>query len=264
MANNVDINTMNLIYICVGVFLLFALSFIISIKIQQSKKRKRKNKNRSFAFKMKYLTRDNYLEPIRYLRELGCLDEMLNPNLTNVIFKKQNESSTLYIGDLEWESKEKSKADRNADFLGTFLLILLQSDDNEKLKNMTSMIFIEDFNFDLPSFNMIKESIAKKAIEFFHLNKTEDIDFEDDKTFSGAWWLSSEQNFSVKDLFTRNIRTNLMKFVDKGYNIIGYKHLLIIITNKLYETENYYQLISDMKEIHKIFKSNKNFYKSNN
>ena len=259
MTNNTDINI--IIYASIGIVFLFAICFIISLKFQQYKKRKRKNKNKSFAFKMKFSTRDNYFEPIRCLKELGCLDEMLYPCLTNVIYKNQNDNSTLYIGDLEWEPKEKSKANRNSEILGSFLLL---SNNDDKLKEITSMIFIEDNNFDLPNFNLIKESLSKKAIEFLHLNKTEDIDFEDDKIFSDAWWLSSNQNIIVKDLFTRNIRTNLMKFVDKGYNIIGSKHLLIIITNKPYESEDYYQLISDINEIHKILKTNHKFYKSNN
>ena len=263
MTNNNEFNTVYYLLIFIVICFIFAISYVASLKFQEFKKKRRKNKIKSFALKMKLISRDYYREPFKFKDELCCFGEMINPNFVDVIIKKLNDKENLFIGDLEWEPKEDSKANRNAEFLGSILLSFFQSDSNEKLKKSTTMLLLEDNNINLPSFNLIKETFSKKATELFHLNKTEDIDFEDDKNFSDAWWLFSNENILVKDLFTRSIRNSFMKFVDKGYNIIGYNHLLIIIADKLYETENYYQLMSDISEIHKILKSNNKFYQGN-
>ena len=92
------------------------------------------------------------------------------------------------------------------------------------------------------------------------MNETEDIDFDDDKEFSSAWWLSSNENMLVRDLFTKNIRSNFMNFVDKGYRICGNKNVLFIITNKPLCSKDYSKLISDIRMIQRFLKNNKKFY----
>ena len=92
------------------------------------------------------------------------------------------------------------------------------------------------------------------------MNETEDIDFDEDKEFSDAWWLTSNDNMIVKQLFTTNIRKNFMKYVDKGYRISGQQDMLIIITNTVYQPENYPSITSDMKVISRFLRTNKKFY----
>ncbi len=72
--------------------------------------------------------------------------------------------------------------------------------------------------------------------------------------------LTSNENMIVKQLFNRNIRSNFMRFSNKGYRISGQKNMLIIITNKVVEPENYPSIISDMKVIDKFMKTNSKFY----
>ena len=64
----------------------------------------------------------------------------------------------------------------------------------------------------------------------------------------------------VKDLFTKNIRANFMKFVDKGYRICGRKNVLFIIADKPYWPEDYAKITSDIRMIQRFMKNNKKFY----
>ena len=97
--------------------------------------------------------------------------------------------------------------------------------------------------------------------EFFKLNKTEDIDFDEDKAFSDAWWLSSNENMLVRELFTQKVRNGFMKFVDKGYRISGHDNMIIIIANRIFEPQEYSKLEADILEVARVLKTNTKFYK---
>ncbi|MBQ3643171.1 MAG: hypothetical protein II961_01110, partial [Candidatus Riflebacteria bacterium] len=128
-------------------------------------------------------------------------------------------------------------------------------------KDRTLCVLYDD-KFNLPSFDLSRETLKEKAVEVLHMNETEDIDFDDDKEFSDAWWLSSNDNLIVRDLFTKNIRSNFMNFVDKGYRICGRRNVIFIITNSTLCPEDYSKVISDIRMIQRFLKNNKKFYTS--
>lgn len=238
------------------------ISFIVK-SIVAHKKGKREEKLLKIAKRTGAHVKPIFSRPIKDGATMECFIGLLDPSYINVVEKLDKENGDLYIGELEWvkplqppnNSRRRNSYDYNAGArMGT--------DSNfDRMKYYATMCVLYDNAFNLPNFDLTKESIDKKAFEFLKMNETEDIDFDEDKEFSDTWWLTSNENMIVRELFTRNIRSNFMKFADKGYRISGQGNMLIIITNKVYEPENYPSVTSDMKIIAKFMRTNKKFYK---
>ena len=201
----------------------------------------------------------------KFIKEFGglrCFLEMIDPNFCNVIEKLDKENGDVYIGDLQWEiAVERQQRHRRR---GLIDLLISSGGAGEnryiRVKKETTLCVLYDDGFKLPDFDLSRETLKEKAIEVLHMNETEDIDFDDDKEFSSAWWLSSNENMIVRELFTRNIRSNFMSFVDKGYRICGKANVLFIITDKPLWPQDYSKLTSDIRMIQRFMKNNKKFY----
>lgn len=189
---------------------------------------------------------------------MTCFQNMLNLSFCNVIEKLDKENGDVYIGELQREVAVRHYQGRSA----SMNLIAVDTPDNKyiRVKKDTTLCVLYDDGFDLPSFDLSRETLKQKAIEILRMNETVDIDFDDDKEFSDAWWLSSNDNVLVRELFTKNIRSNFMNFVDKGYRICGRRNVIFIITDNILCPEDYSRVISDIRMIQRFMKNNKKFY----
>ncbi len=188
---------------------------------------------------------------------------MQDQSFINVLEKKEKENGDIYIGELEWAkpiaSNSNGKGRNRYDFYSSARMSMDSSYDRQKY--YATMCVCYDNGFNLPNFDLTKETLDKKAAELFKMNDTEDIDFDEDNEFSDAWWLSSSENTLARELFTANIRSNFMRFYDKSYKICGQKNMVMIITNHVIQPEDYPQIITDMLDIVKFLKTNEKFYK---
>ena len=166
----------------------------------------------------------------------------------------------LYIGELEWTEQIEIPINKRVD--STFATrVVDQTDGQHKgFRNYATMCVLYDNGFRLPNFDLTNETFAKKTAEFLKVNKTLDIDFDEDKKFSDAWWLCTNETMIVRDLFDRNVRSNFMKYLNRNYQITGQGNMLIIITEKPLLANDYPRVINDMRAIQRFLKNNKKFY----
>ena len=262
-----------IISIILGIFkykeaglVLFVISIIwfIAFKMIRIKKKKQKDSREREFQKFVKRTNASYLSSFDKVFKEGlamqCFSEMENPFFYNVIDKSDEENGDLYIGELEWvDHMELSLNNRNESNFAT----RTASDSDEQQtgnKSYATMCVAYDKNFRLPNFDLTKETLRKKTAEVLRLNKTLDIDFDDDKAFSDAWWLTTNETMIVKDLFTKPIRSKFMSFLKRNYRISGQGNMLIIITDNVLLPDEYSRVVYDMRAIQRILKTNQKFY----
>ena len=264
-SSNIDpFQALLMLAVSIGsIFVIVIISIIIKSFIA-NKKSEREKKVINIAKRTGANYKPIFSKPVKDGATMECFICFNDPSYINVIEKADKENGVIYIGELEWvkplsphgnSRRSRNSYDYNAGArMGT--------DSNfDRIKHYNTMCVLYDNAFNLPNFDLTKETIDKKATEFLKMNETEDIDFDEDKEFSEAWWLTSNDNMIVKQLFTYNIRKNFMKFVDKGYRISGQQNMLIIITDKVIQPENYPSITSDIKVIARFLRTNKKFYK---
>ena len=237
----------------------FIIIFIVKI-IKDGDRKRREARVIKFAKRTKASLKPYFGKFLKDCGDMSCFNNLLNTTFCNVIEKLDKENGDVYIGELQAEVSVRNYKGRNP----TMSLVAIDSADSNyvRLKKDRTLCVLYDDKFNLPSFDLSPETIKVKAIEVLHMNETEDIDFDDDKEFSSAWWLSSNDNLIVRDLFTKNIRSNFMKFVDKGYRICGRRNVIFIITDKILCPEDYSKVTSDIRMIQRFLKNNKKFYTS--
>ncbi len=248
------------IFINIGICILALIIFLVYHGYRDAKKRKRDKQIETFAKRKKLRYLPFFGEPLKFKDSFNCFNGMSDLSFINVIEKIDKDKVRIYIGELQWVKPmgpvQLSKG--NFDFSPSMGM----DSSYDKFKNYQNMCVCFDDRFDLPDFDLMRETIGKKAAEVLRLNNTEDIDFDEDKEFSDAWWLSSNMNMVVTELFTREVRKKFMQYVNKNYRIVGRKNMLFIIADKLYEPEDYIKIESDMRSIVKFLSSNKKFYNS--
>ncbi len=244
----------------VVVFVILFVGYFVFINVQDTNKKKREQNILKYAKQKKLNVRPYFSEPLKYKEVLNCFLGMHDPGFCNVIEKPLKDGVTLYIGELQWtrpSSLPTQTSKNNFDYSG----VMGMDSSYGKFKQFTTMCVLQENGFNIPNFDLIKESLNSKALEFFKLNKTEDIDFDEDKAFSDAWWLSSNENLLIRDLFTQKVRNGFMKFVDKGYRISGHDNMIIVIASRIYEPQQYSLLEKDILSISAVLKNNTKFYK---
>ena len=248
--------------ILIASFIIAIVSFIYK-SIIAKKKSEREQKVLNIAKRTGAHVKPIFSKPLKDGATMECFTCLLNPSYINVIEKLDKENGDIYIGELEWVKpmappNGSRRGRRQYDFNAGARMGMDSTYD--RLKYYATMCVLYDNGFKLPNFDLTKETINKKAVEFLKMNESEDIDFDEDSEFSDAWWLTSNDNMIVKQLFTHNIRKNFMKFVDKGYRISGQQNMLIIITNEVIQPENYPSITSDMRVIARFLRTNSKFY----
>ena len=274
IATNTATNTVNaatgggdlanlLSYWAVLIAVLFVITIISFIyrSIVESKKKEREEKLIKIAKISGADVKTNYNKPIKDGEGMECFACLKDPCFTNVIEKLDKENGDVYIGELEWFNPSTGNYGRNSRNPYSAVDSTDTNSNLDREKNYSTMCVLYDNGFNLPNFDLTKETIDKKAFEFLKMNDSEDIDFDEDNEFSDAWWLSSSENVLCRELFTQNIRSSFMKYIDKGYRISGQKNMLIIITDSVIQPEDYPSIISDNREIAKFLKTNNKFYK---
>ncbi len=235
----------NVIYIIIAIMILGPIIILFFISANNQKRVKEIEqyaKRNKLSFK-KYF--DKFIKDCGNMR---CFSEMIDPNFCYVIEKPDKENGNIYVGELHWDISVKNHRRSSS-----------SSMYHREGRECTLCVLYDD-GFNLPDFDLLRETLKEKAVEVLGMNQTEDIDFDDDKDFSDAWWLSSNENMVVRELFTRNIRSNFMSFVDKGYRICGKANVLFIITDKPLWPQDYSKLTSDIRMIQRFMKNNKKFY----
>ena len=250
-----------LFYVTFGAIIIipFIILFIVKI-IKDGDRKRREARLLKFAKKNKVSVKTYFGKFLKDCGDMSCFANLLNTTFCNVIEKLDKENGDVYIGELQAEVSVRNFKGRS----GHMSMVAIDSADSNyvRLKKDRTLCVLYDDKFNLPSFDLSRETLKEKAVEVLHMNETEDIDFDDDKEFSDAWWLSSNDNLIVRDLFTKNIRSNFMNFVDKGYRICGRRNVIFIITNSTLCPEDYSKVISDIRMIQRFLKNNKKFYTS--
>ena len=241
------------------IFAIIIISIIYKSFIDK-KKKEREQKLLNIAQKTGDHVKPIFSKPLKDGATMECFTGLLDPTYINVVEKLDKEKGDIYIGELEWIKPVAPPNRKNSSYDYVAGAKMGTDSRYDRVKYYATMCVCYDNGFDLPNFDLTKETFNKKTAEFFKKNETEDIDFDEDKEFSDAWWLTSNDNMIVKQLFTYNIRRNFMKYVDKGYRISGQKNMLVIITDKVIQPENYSSIISDMKIISRVLRTNKKFY----
>ncbi len=205
--------------------------------------------------------KDSFNQVITDIEKMDCFNYFFDPKFTNVLEIENEDGSKTYIGDLEWSTRYGKKAidgvyEDYDSLFGT-------SGAKSQFKQCTTLCIVYNNNFSLPHFNLVKETIEKKASEFLKKEETEDIDFEDDKEFSDSWWLASSENVLARDLFDKKVRKTFMSFIDKDYIICGHKNYIIILAGKTINPNTYKYMISEIKRIQQAFIENGKFYNIN-
>ncbi len=226
--------------------------------IMYGNRNKREKQAMQYARKTKSVIKPYFSKFINDCGGMECFSDMLNPSFCNVIEKLDKENGDVYIGELRWEIAVEQHKRRRRSLVAD--LMFGSEKKYIRVPKEATLCVLYDDGFNLPNFDLIRETLKDKAVEVLGMNKTEDIDFDEDKEFSSSWWLSSNENMIVRDLFTKNIRSNFMNFVDKGYRICGRKNVLFILANKAFWPEDYSRVISDIRMIQRFMKNNKKFY----
>lgn len=245
----------NVLYIIVALMILVPIIFLI---FYSDKREKRAKEIEQYAKRNKLSFKPYYSKFIKDFGNLSCFAEMLDPTFCNVIEKLDKENGDIYIGELRWQIAVEQSNRRRRSLVAD--LMFGSEKKYIRVPKEATLCVLYDDGFNLPNFDLIRETLKDKAIEVLGMNTTEDIDFDDDKEFSSSWWLSSNENMIVRELFTKNIRSNFMNFVDKGYRICGIRNVLFILTNRAMWSEDYSKVISDIRMIQRFLKNNKKFY----
>ena len=243
---------------------IFSVIWFIAFKIIRINKKKQKaSREKEFQKFVKRTNASHFSSYDKVFKEgiaMQCFSAMENPYFYNVIDKSDEENGNLYIGELEWVAHmELSLNSRNE---SNFATRTATDTDGQQTgnKSYATMCVAYDKNFRLPNFDLTKETLGKRTAEVLKLNKSIDIDFEDDKKFSDAWWLTTNETMIVKDLFTKPIRTKLMSFINRNYRISGQGNMIIIITDNVLLPDEYARVVYDMRAIQRILKTNQKFY----
>ncbi len=235
------------IYIFFAALIFFFVLLFINDVRKGNAREKRAKEAAQYAKRNKLSFRKYFDKFIKDCGNLRFFSEMIDPNFCNVIEKPDKENGDIYVGEFHWDISVENHS-RNS------------SKRYIRERRESTLCVLYDDCFNLPDFDLLRETLKEKAVEVLGMNQTEDIDFVDDKEFSDAWWLSSNENILVRDLFTKNIRSNFMSFVDKGYRICGKANVFFIITDKPLWPKDYPKLISDIRMIQRFMKNNKKFY----
>ena len=236
-------------------FVIFIIIIIINT-YRDAKNKKREKKIANYAERKGLKYYPFYSKPLKGKEEMNCFSGMNGISFINVIEKKSDkDNSVFYIGELQWTNPLEFTLPQRSRF--DFSSNSKANSNMNKTKMFTNMAVYIDDRLDLPDFDLMRETLAKKLVEVVKLNRTEDIDFDEDKEFSDAWWLSSEMNMIVREFFTAEIRKKFMPFLDKNYRIVGNGNTLIIIADKLYEPEKFIQIETDIHKIARFLSSNK-------
>ena len=245
-----------------AVFAIVVTIIIIIIKsILDKQKQNREKQIISYADRkgLKYIP--FYTEPLKNKDKFNCFLTKLKPSYNDVVIKSENgERIKLCIGELRW-LPPTINSELIAKYQAEYCDISRMEANILSFVNYTTMCVLYENGFHLPNFDLARETLIDKTSEMLKLKVSEDIDFDDDKEFSNAWWLSSSENMIARELFDKSTRSFFMKYVNKGYSISGNRDMLIIITDKLYTTNKYVQLEADMRNISKFLKTKEKFYK---
>ena len=245
-------------------FLFFIFSIIIAIlicpiwipwvvdEINKVRENSRKKKLQEYAKRNHMVIKPDYNKFFIDCGRMQCFSKILDPSFIDVIEILDKEKGDVYIGELQWELLFKFSGSRR------------HHHSYNKIKKAVTLCVLYDNGFNLPNFDLSRETLKDKTIELFGMNETEDIDFDNDKIFSEAWWLSSEENMIVRSFFNDSIRACFMNYVDKNYRICGQKKTVFIMTNGLIEPDNYSQVISDIRSIASCMRKNILFYSPSN
>lgn len=242
--------------------LVYTISYLVKRNLLKKNKSAREKEFQKYIVRTGEKHFDHFNEPFEDGLAMQCFSCMERPYFYNVLEKEVEPNVNLYIGELEWVDHMELSINHCAD--STYATRMATDTDGKQTGNScySTMCVLYDKGFKLPNFDLSKETLGKKAAELVKMNKTTDIDFDDDKKFSDAWWLCTNETMIVKDLFDKNIRTNFMRFANKNYRISGQGDMIIIITPNVLPVTEYYKVISDMKTIHRFMKTNNKFYKA--
>ncbi len=244
------------------IFAIIGIIVIIVIKsILDKKKQNREKQIISYADRkgLKYIP--FFTEPLKNKDKFNCFLTKLKPSYNDVVMKSEiGDRIRLCIGELRW-LPPTINSELIAKYQADYCDVNRMEANILTFVNYTTMCVLYESGFMLPNFDLARETIIDKTSELLKLKVSEDIDFDDDKEFSNTWWLSSSENVLVKELFDKSTRSFFMKYAKKGYSISGNRDMLIIITDKLYTTNQYTQLEADMRNISKFLKTKEKFYK---
>lgn len=236
----------NMLLNIIGVLIIIIPLSIIVYKVFIKKYYSSRQKNLMlYAKKLKANFKPFYTNPLKDYSFCIPISHKENLVFKNVLELVDKDNGNVYIGELEWSPSESDGNEVK----------------NDEPKFYTTMCVLDDEDFTLPNFELTPETIAKKAEEALKMNESEDIDFDEDKNFSSAWWLCSNENILARYLFTPNIRKHFMDYLNRNYTICGQKNNIIIVTNHTIETEKYSNLIKDIRNIRLFLKNNNKFYK---
>ena len=245
------------------VFILSIIWYIAFRFIRIKKKQQKDSREKEFQ---KYVKRtgaaylSSFDKPFQEGIAMQCFAAMENPSFYNIIDKSDDENGTLYVGELEWTSHMDLSFKGGSD--STYATRVVGDSDGQQVgnKSYATMCIVYDKGFRLPNFDLSRETLGKKAAEVLKLNKTLDIDFDEDKRFSDAWWLTTNETIIVKDLFNKNIRASFMKYVNKDYRISGQGNMIILITKNVLLPDEYSKVVYDMRAIQRTLRTNQKFY----
>ncbi|MBP5467674.1 MAG: hypothetical protein J6Z11_00350 [Candidatus Riflebacteria bacterium] len=258
---------MDFIYYVLAIIIILSPVIALVYPVIQKQQRESGKKSRGAKVarlaKLSNTTMKTYFsQPVKDCATMETFYSMLDPTFCNVLEKLDKENGDLYIGELEWDVAVEKKRGRRRSIIDFAMELSSNSLDDRyiRVKHSATFCILYDNGFKLPNFELSKETLDKKATELLRMNKTEDIDFQDDKEFSSAWWLTSNENIIVRELFTKTIRSSFMKFVNKGYKICGQSNFIFILTNDIIQPDHYSEIMSDLRAIQRFLKTNKKFY----
>ena len=259
-----------LIYLFALVLVTLPISYPFIIKeIRILQRKKREEKLLLFAKKTGAVVKPFWGQIFKDCGDMKCFVDLYNPSFCNVIEKLDKMNGNVYIGELQGEIIAKNIIRKISRYNHEERFSALSSSNNDlekdymKLIKDSTLCVVYDDRFNFPSFELFQKNFEYKLANVFAKKDSEVIDFEDDKNFSNTWVLTSNENISIKELFNKNIRSNFMKFVNKGYRICGKRNVLFIVTTKVIGPEDYSKVISDVRTIHRFMKDNKKFYSLN-
>ncbi len=263
---NTDFPLVNIISLIIGIFLI--LYFIIAKTNRKGLANKRKYSNNSnnpkavsaIAQSIGANYKESFNQAIKDIEKIDSLCYFFDPKFKNVLEIENEDGCKIYIGDLEWSIRHGKKAVDGT--YSDYNSLYGNNDSENKYKQFTTLCVCYNNSFNLPHFNLTKETLEKRASELLKIEETEDIDFVEDKEFSDAWWLASNENVLVRDLFDKKVRKTFMSFVDRDYIICGQQNCIIILAGKILNPNTYKYVISEMNKIQKAFIENGKFYKT--
>lgn len=257
--------------IAIIVFVVVATVCAIVRTVKSFSKSSHEAKIMEMAKKRNLIYRPYFAKPMNDAGQWPCFMKFKEPSFSNVLEFENDYKGALYIGELEFTAHEvnmskvassclSSRGSRYGSTRSTYQYGMGNDVRAEKFKNELTMCVIYDKGMMLPYFDMMPETIKLKAFELFGMNDSTDIDFQNDKEFSDAWWLSGQSDSEIRNLFTTMIRSGFMRFAEKGYRICGRSKMIIVIADKLIEPEKMNSVIADMRAIQKILQRNPKYY----